>query len=64
MKNKIREHREAAGLTQGQLAKKLKMKQANLSHIERGASKDQGLNWCRKIARVFSVTLDELFPKK
>lgn len=63
VKNKIREYREKAGLTQVELARRAHMASPNLSAIENGRLKA----WPkvrRALARVLKKTQDELFPEE
>ena len=56
---RIRELREAAGLTQSKLAGKLKVRQGTLSGWERG-SVDHRLESLLAVAKVLKVSLDDL----
>jgi len=59
--NKVREVREARGLTQIELSRKTRIHPCNLSAIERG----KVVAWTkakRALARVLKTTMAELFP--
>ncbi len=58
--NNIRTHREAAGLTQAELAEKLSCGQSYLSRIERGAG--VSLTTAHKFAQLLNCSIEDLFP--
>lgn len=63
LENQLKTYREKAGLSQVELARRLKMSPQNLSSIERGCLKA----WPkvkRKLARALKVTERELFPEE
>lgn len=60
---RIKKTREAKGITQAQLAKKLGVTQSDVSKIESG-SRDIGVVLLSKIARVLDVDLLELIYGK
>lgn len=53
------ELREAAGLRQVDVAKKMDVDQATVSNWERGAHVPLR-KYCKKLARLYGVTMDEL----
>ena len=60
--NRIKELREKAGMSQVELARRVRMASPNLSAIECGRLAP----WPRikkKLARVLKTTLEELFPE-
>jgi len=59
--NRLREFRERSGLTQSELARRVRMAAPNLSAIENGRMAP----WPkvkRKLARILKVPIGELFP--
>ncbi len=52
--------RTARGLTQMELAKKLKMKQAYIAQLETGAEANPTLDTLRRLAKALKVTVGEL----
>lgn len=58
---RVRELREAAGLTQEQLAQMVGMAQTRLPAIEQG-QRDMHLSTMRRFARALGVPLRELLP--
>ena len=61
LKNKVREFRERAGLSQVELARRARIASTNLSAIECGRLAP----WPkakRRLARALKVTLEDLFP--
>lgn len=52
--------RTARGLTQAQLAKKLKMSQPHFAMLESGAKPNPSLNTLRKLAKALKVSVGEL----
>lgn len=59
--NKIREYRKRAGLNQGELAKKVGLKNNTISAYERGISTPRQ-NKLFELSQVFGCTVDDLFP--
>ena len=57
---RIRKLRQERGMTQSELAERVKIETSNISHIERGVSK-AGTNTLYEIAIAFGVTLNDLF---
>ena len=60
--NRVREHREKIGLSQGELARRTHIAESNLSKIENGLWQA----WPkarRRLARVLKVRISELFPE-
>ena len=60
MKNKLRELREARGLTQEELAKILEVTRQTIIAIEKGKY-DPSLRLAFKIARFFGVKIEDIF---
>ena len=60
MKNRLRELREAKGLTQEELAKALGVTRRTVIAIEKGRY-DQSLRLAFKIARFFGVKIEDVF---
>lgn len=60
MKNRLRELREARGLTQEELAKILGVTRQTIIAIEKGKY-DPSLRLAFKIARVFGVKIEDIF---
>ncbi|AHF80885.1 MULTISPECIES: helix-turn-helix transcriptional regulator [Thermococcus] len=60
MKNKLRELREARGLTQEELAKILGVTRQTIIAIEKGKY-DPSLRLAFKIARFFGVKIEDIF---
>ncbi|HDZ35911.1 MAG TPA: transcriptional regulator [Thermococcus sp.] len=60
MKNRLRELREAKGLTQEELAKALGVTRQTIIAIEKGKY-DPSLRLAFKIARFFNRTIEEIF---
>lgn len=60
---RIKKTREAQGITQAQLAKKLGVSQSDVSKIESG-SRDIGVVLLNKVARILDVDLMELIYGK
>lgn len=58
--DRVRAAREAAGLTQVQLADRLGWPRQHLHRIETGAVRDPGVSRVLAIARALGVTVDEL----
>lgn len=56
---RIRRIRKEKGMTQSELAEKVRIETSNISHIERGVSK-AGTNTLVGIALAFGVTLNDL----
>jgi XRE family transcriptional regulator, master regulator for biofilm formation len=57
---RLKQLRQAKGLTQVALAKRLKVTQGYLSQLEGGYEKEPTLTVLRKLARVLQVDLAEL----
>ena len=57
---KIKEFREKAGLTQADLAEKVGVRRETIVHLENGKY-NPSLKLAMDIARVFDVTVEELF---
>ncbi|AJC72212.1 MAG: helix-turn-helix transcriptional regulator [Thermococcus sp.] len=60
MKNRLRELREAKGLTQEELAKALGVTRQTIIAIEKGKY-DPSLRLAFKIARFFNVKIEDVF---
>ncbi|RLF91240.1 transcriptional regulator [Thermococci archaeon] len=60
MKNRLREFREAYGLTQEELAKALGVTRQTIIAIEKGKY-DPSLKLAFKIARFFGVKIEDIF---
>ncbi|MEZ3163141.1 helix-turn-helix transcriptional regulator [Halorubrum sp. RMP-47] len=60
MRNDVREHREAAGLSQGDLAAALAVSRQTVNAIERERY-DPSIELAFKLARFFDCHIDELF---
>lgn len=60
LKTKIKEYREKAGLTQNELAELVKVRRETIVHLENGRY-NPSLKLAMDIARVFHVTIEELF---
>ncbi|WP_297536378.1 helix-turn-helix transcriptional regulator [Thermococcus sp.] len=60
MKNRLRELREARGLTQEELAKELGVTRQTIIAIEKGKY-DPSLRLAFKIARFFGVKIEDVF---
>jgi putative transcriptional regulator len=60
MRNNIREHREAAGLSQGDLAAALEVSRQTINAIERDRY-DPSIELAFKLARFFDCYIEELF---
>ncbi|ACJ16839.1 Hypothetical transcription regulator [Thermococcus onnurineus NA1] len=60
MKNRVRELREARGLTQEELAKALGVTRQTIIAIEKGKY-DPSLKLAFKIARFFGVLIEDIF---
>lgn len=60
MRNHVRELRERMGITQDELAEKIKCSRATVISIEKGKY-DPSLTFAMRLARVFSVPLEEVF---
>lgn len=58
----LRELREAAGLTQVQVAKKLVVDQGAVSNWERGVNAPS-VKYHKKLAKLYGVTVDELLKR-
>jgi putative transcriptional regulator len=60
VRNCVREHREARGLTQGQLASAARVSRQSVNSIERGKY-TPSLPLALRLARIFECRVDELF---
>jgi transcriptional regulator with XRE-family HTH domain len=60
IKDKLKELREKAGLTQQQLANQADLSISIISAIEQGASGDPRMSTLKALAKVLQVSLDEL----
>ncbi|MFN0022369.1 MAG: helix-turn-helix transcriptional regulator [Parvularculaceae bacterium] len=61
--NRIRELREAAGMTQGELAARVEVARQTILAIEKGRY-DPGLSLAFRISAVFGRSVDEVFKPK
>jgi transcriptional regulator with XRE-family HTH domain len=57
--NRIREYRLKAGLSQGELGKKLGMHQTMVGNLENG-KRTLSLDWARRVAKVFGISVADL----
>ena len=57
---KLRKLREASGLTQEQLAKKVGVSQGYLAHLESGGRTNPSLALIRRLAKALKVKVGEL----
>jgi transcriptional regulator with XRE-family HTH domain len=57
---KLKALRTAHGLTQVQLAKKMKMKQAYIAQLETGVEANPTLDTLRRLAKALKVSVGEL----
>lgn len=60
MSQSTRALREAMGVSQTELARRVQVSQGALSHIERGTRKPS-LSVAMRLARAFGLTVEELF---
>jgi transcriptional regulator with XRE-family HTH domain len=60
---KLRDTREKAGLTQAELAKRVRVRQATISAIENGKAKRFDLPTLDRICRVLHIKLHELLVR-
>ena len=60
VRNRVRELREAKGLTQGQLASAARVSRQSVNSIERGKY-TPSLPLALRLARIFECRVDELF---
>jgi transcriptional regulator with XRE-family HTH domain len=60
IKDKVKELRTAAGLTQQALAEKARLSISAVVHIEAGRIPDPRISTLRKLAQALEVSLDEL----
>ena len=60
LKTKIKEYREKAGLKQSELAELVHARRETIVHLENGRY-NPSLKLAMDIAKVFSVTVEELF---
>jgi transcriptional regulator with XRE-family HTH domain len=61
---KLRHYREAAGLTQSELAKKVGVRQATISDLETGKSRRLELDLLEKLAKALGVKAARLIAEK
>jgi transcriptional regulator with XRE-family HTH domain len=57
---RLRKRREELGLSQQELARRVKTRQATISDMERGTLKNPGVVLIRRLARALGVTADWL----
>lgn len=62
MENKIQEHREKAGLSQAEVARRMRIAGPNLSAVERGRM-EPWPKLRRDLARILKTSQRELFPE-
>ncbi|MBI2836075.1 MAG: helix-turn-helix transcriptional regulator [Chloroflexi bacterium] len=62
MQNRVKEFREAAGLSQAELARRSHTASPNLSAVERG-KREAWPKLRRRLARALKVTEAEIFPE-
>jgi transcriptional regulator with XRE-family HTH domain len=62
LKNDVKRRRQALGLSQTELALKTGMSQNTVSKVELGFYSDITLGNARALARVFSCSVDQIFP--
>ena len=60
MKNRVRELRQAAGLTQQQLAEQVRVSSRTIISLENGKY-NASLVLAHKLARYFSCTIEDIF---
>jgi putative transcriptional regulator len=60
MDNRIKELRKARGLTQDELAQKLKVSRQTINSLEKGRY-DPSITLAHKLARSFGLTIEEVF---
>ncbi len=57
---RLRNRREALQVSQRELARRIGVRQATISDIERGQLKNPGINIIRRLAQILGVTTDYL----
>lgn len=62
-RNRIREYREARGMSQAELAKRLGVNQTMISAYEQGV-KAPRLHRLDALTALFGCTMDDLYPKQ
>ena len=60
LKTKVKEYRETARMTQGELAAKVGVRRETILHLESGRY-NPSLKLAMDIAKVFGATVEELF---
>lgn len=60
MDNRIKELRKARGLTQDELAQKLKVSRQTINSLEKGRY-DPSITLAYRLARSFDLTIEEVF---
>ena len=60
MKNRVKEHREAAGWSQGELARRLGVSRQTINAVETDKY-DPSLPLALRMAKLFAVTVPDLF---
>lgn len=60
MDNRIKELRKARGLTQDELAQKLKVSRQTINSLEKGRY-DPSITLAYRLARSFGLTIEEVF---
>lgn len=60
--NRVRDAREEKGLTQIELSERAKVRQAEISLIERGLKPNVSIPVAQRLAKALGKTIDYLFP--